>query len=748
MSSHKHKLWFGKLWPWAGGLLAFFWILLRSGTNPKRLAYPCQQAAMPVAASWILAVIAFFTGSILLRKLARFSTAGILAVGAIWLAGTLVEPIRSEVSDIGTLPVWEVDDPVSTVFVLDSIPPTTGSLAAADASVPENHLRDASIDLILGMMETKDIYLHKTATNPDGIVGADDVVIIKGNFQWETYNTTSTDRIKGLIWQILSHPDGFTGEIIVCDNTQDLGTGINQNDNNSEDLDQSIGDVVDVFSAKGFPVYLLNWLYIWSEVALEYSDGDMSDGYVYDDVTKISYPKFLTPSSNHYVSLANGIWDDVSSTYDPERLCIIDFPVLKAHFRAGSTVAVKNWVGVLTTAYRNERYGGIDPLHEGFMFGPFALIARVMAVTFPKLTIVDATWTTMDGPIGPDDVIETRCLLASTDPVASSWYAARYILTPVAYRPNETNPDEPGGLYAGYLDNWRAYLRDTAGYPCSDDSAEISVYDWSTVTCADTDGDRFGDTGGGDGCIADNCPDVYNPSQADYDGDGLGDLCDSDADGDDVPNEFDNCWLHPNSDQENNDTDTLGDACDNCIYADNPYQYDEDGDGIGDACDEEIMYIQCCLDMPEAYFGEPFSYQFWAIGGEPPYTWGRMMGQLPYGLTLSEDGLLTGTPGYKATSVFLIRVEDQFGAMDNQWITMVVDDPPPPPYLCGDADNSDAVDIDDIVYLIAYIFSGGPEPDPFESGDADCSGGVDIDDVVYLIAYIFSGGPEPCADCP
>ena len=29
-------------------------------------------------------------------------------------------------------------------------------------------------------------------------------------------------------------------------------------------------------------------------------------------------------------------------------------------------------------------------------------------------------------------------------------------------------------------------------------------------------------------------------------------------------------------------------------------------------------------------------------------------------------------------------------------------------------------------------------------GDVDQSGGIDIDDVVYLIAYIFSGGPEPC----
>ena len=39
---------------------------------------------------------------------------------------------------------------------------------------------------------------------------------------------------------------------------------------------------------------------------------------------------------------------------------------------------------------------------------------------------------------------------------------------------------------------------------------------------------------------------------------------------------------------------------------------------------------------------------------------------------------------------------------------------------------------------------GGPEPVPHKSGDADCSGDVDIDDVVYLIAYIFSVGPAPC----
>ena len=65
-------------------------------------------------------------------------------------------------------------------------------------------------------------------------------------------------------------------------------------------------------------------------------------------------------------------------------------------------------------------------------------------------------------------------------------------------------------------------------------------------------------------------------------------------------------------------------------------------------------------------------------------------------------------------------------------------------YICGDANASGDVDIDDVVFLIGYIFSSGPAPNPIESGDPDCSGEVDIDDVVYLISFVFSGGNPPC----
>ncbi len=492
MHSNKRQFKIQHSWHWMVGFLAFLWVLLRSGTNPKRLTYPCQRAAMPFAANWFLAVIAFFVGSIFLRRFVKFSGVLILIGGVIWFTGALPELTRSQLNCPGTLPVWEVPDPVSTVFVMDSLPPTTGSLAAGDATVPDEYLSDPAMDSILAMMETKDIFLHKTASQPSGIVGTEDIVIIKGNFQWTSRNTTSTDRIKGLIWQILNHPDGFSGEILICDNTQDIGTGINQADNNSEDTAQSLPDVVSTFYAKGYPVYYLDWAYLWSVVASEYSTGDYDDGYVYDTLTKISYPKFRSPSEDYYISLRYGIWDSLSAEYDSSRLCIIDFPVLKSHMMAGATIAVKNWIGVLTTAYANQRYGSWDNMHYFYFWGDYALVARLIAVTYPKLSIVDATWTSTYNANDLDWLANTNMLVASTDPVAASWYAAKFILTPVARFRHYTNPET--GYYSTTLNRWTAYLSDSAGVSCTKDSAEISVYDRRVMgplyTCGDTDGDE------------------------------------------------------------------------------------------------------------------------------------------------------------------------------------------------------------------------------------------------------------------
>jgi len=67
--------------------------------------------------------------------------------------------------------------------------------------------------------------------------------------------------------------------------------------------------------------------------------------------------------------------------------------------------------------------------------------------------------------------------------------------------------------------------------------------------------------------------------------------------------------------------------------------------------------------------------------------------------------------------------------------------------MCGDASDDSSVDIDDVVYLLSFVFAGGPAPPVESSGDANCSDAIDIDDITYLIEYIFSNGPAPCESC-
>jgi len=64
--------------------------------------------------------------------------------------------------------------------------------------------------------------------------------------------------------------------------------------------------------------------------------------------------------------------------------------------------------------------------------------------------------------------------------------------------------------------------------------------------------------------------------------------------------------------------------------------------------------------------------------------------------------------------------------------------------VAGDMNSSGWVDIDDIVAILDYAFTGGYDPAMALRGDCDCSGNVDIDDIVYLVGYIFANGPEPC----
>ena len=75
--------------------------------------------------------------------------------------------------------------------------------------------------------------------------------------------------------------------------------------------------------------------------------------------------------------------------------------------------------------------------------------------------------------------------------------------------------------------------------------------------------------------------------------------------------------------------------------------------------------------------------------------------------------------------------------------------------LRGDVDDDgDAADIEDLVYLVEFMFQFGPEPPCIEGEeywpacDVNADGvGPDIADVVYFVSYMFQEGPAP-VPCP
>ncbi len=61
------------------------------------------------------------------------------------------------------------------------------------------------------------------------------------------------------------------------------------------------------------------------------------------------------------------------------------------------------------------------------------------------------------------------------------------------------------------------------------------------------------------------------------------------------------------------------------------------------------------------------------------------------------------------------------------------------------------IDVSDLTFLVAYLFTGGVEPTCIEEGNIDGiegpGGPIDVSDLTYIVAYLFTSGPSP-AVCP
>jgi hypothetical protein len=463
------------------GLLALIWLLLRSGARPSRLAYPCQRAALSTAylafAAPLLAAL-IEARSLAVRLLRgrtgmAVATIGLLATCGTW--GFLARVDASQVPD-----VQPPADYRAQVFHVTDCP-----------EEPEGE-RFPGVENLFTLMARRGLKLYHSTqdhpwADPDGLFSADDVIIIKINYQWTGRGGTNVQLLSGLIHCLLDHPDTFTGEIVVCENGQFMPTaGFDRTYSNNGPV--SPRTIVLSFQDQGYRIGDYEWTLIRGSRAEEYSQGDQDDGYVLSTQIAggiVSYPKF-TSDFGTQISARYGIWSPDGQTYDRDRLKVINLPVLKSHHRVyGVTACVKNYMGLVTDSLGTNSHNGIAS----------GLLGAVMAeIGSPTLNILDCLYVKGD-PYGGPDVYSAPYLgqlVASTDPVAADIWATTNILIP-AFLDNGfsppwpypgATPDDPDSKFRQYLDRSMRYLLE-GGYAVTNDLDQIDIHSWNGVSSLD-----------------------------------------------------------------------------------------------------------------------------------------------------------------------------------------------------------------------------------------------------------------------
>ena len=364
-----------------------------------------------------------------------------------WVARGCPPPLRAP----DGLPTWvSVRPNPSHVFVVDSVP------------VPDSEaVYHEGLDSLLSLLAENGVSLYRSGKHlpwcdTAGLIARDDVVLIKVNTAYAERGMTNTDIIKGFIGRIVAHPDTFVGEIELVENGQGH-TCWTYSLNNAERQSQTMQSVVDLFAGQGYRMGDYDWSAIGYGDSVrwvsEFDLGDTVSGYVREDSTGMTYPKFVT-SFGTSVSTRLGVWN--GSAYEPGRLKFINLPVLKSHTGMGVTAAVKNYVGFLSYAAT-----GPGSMHDSVMTRGLLGIEFGKA-RFPDLNIIDATWVCAEiatGPSAPYGVCtRLNTLIASRDPIAADYYAGRHVIRPASWwsgrpwlhdydrmDPDNLNPENPGG---------------------------------------------------------------------------------------------------------------------------------------------------------------------------------------------------------------------------------------------------------------------------------------------------------------
>ena len=348
------------------------------------------------------------------------------------------------------------------------------------------------------------------------LIGFEDVVVIKPNAQWWNQGAPNLSALNQLINLILNQPS-FQGEVILAENCHrgsHPGTSLNSGWVHDFEWNADIQGIrnlnalgSDLQKKYGDRFSVCHWIDVGSG-GKKVSGPKDGTGYVYCDGTGgvpliscdnglegkdrretiMTYPIFKTDKGT-IVDFKNGIWEKGAYTRQPIRF--INLAALNHHSTyCGMTSAIKNYMGI------TDLSGGPDPFHDGKLIGnyynfhsfPFnkwapgpepGMLGKEIG-TFMKtirqadLNIITAEWVGLALRTEPP-VAHTRAILASTDPAALDYHAAKYLLFPNS-KISIHNPADKKGPLNAYL----SACANSGGSAGNEANAQVISYDCKT----------------------------------------------------------------------------------------------------------------------------------------------------------------------------------------------------------------------------------------------------------------------------
>jgi len=275
-----------------------------------------------------------------------------------------------------------------------------------------------------------------------------DVVVIKGNAQWQKQGYTHTGVIKGVVDHILAI-EGFSGEVIIADNVQAYGSEKNYAFNVEGSgrthnwPDHNWTTLAEEYQQNGKPVSVKRWYSSEGDITgPQDGEGWIRDWFTFDGLdTYLSYPVFESPlTPGRMLDMKNGVWENGS--YTGRKVKAIFIPTLNNHGKgeedySGITSAIKSFYGATEIHYgAGDRFRDYANIHRSSFSRDRAdycgrLVARYIQTMYsPVLYVTAAMWSGHYSRTG--DAMETKTVLACENPATLDYVACRDVISPYA----------------------------------------------------------------------------------------------------------------------------------------------------------------------------------------------------------------------------------------------------------------------------------------------------------------------------